>query len=100
MTQWGYQIYQQICYQDYVTDPGGAIAFNFGTPLQQSSTDFNFSRFTYDLRCSTRHPGGWRDTYPSFSIPPSAGTNPVLRTYIIVNTFSVVKLPERTAVAV
>ncbi|MCU7805979.1 MAG: hypothetical protein KZQ96_22615 [Candidatus Thiodiazotropha sp. (ex Lucinoma borealis)] len=100
MTQWGYQIYQQICYQDYVTDPGGAIAFNFGTPLQQSSTDFNFSRFTYDLRCSTRHPGGWRDTYPSFTIPPPAGTNPVLRTYIIVNTFSVVKLPERRAVAV
>jgi hypothetical protein len=99
MTQWGDQVHQEICYQNYVPPAGTVIAFNLETPLQQAPTDFNFTRFSYDLRCATRQPGGWRDAYPSFPIP-GATSNPILRTYIVLNTISVLKLPERVAVAV
>ncbi|MEW8253778.1 MAG: hypothetical protein AB2747_05450 [Candidatus Thiodiazotropha taylori] len=98
MTQWGDQIYQEICYGDY--EPEQPVILNHETALQNSTTDFNISRYTGDPRCTTRHPGGWRDVYPSFEIPDSAISNPILRTYIVINTISVLKLPERTAVAV
>ncbi len=96
MTQWGDQVYQTICYPDYQPDP----ALNFEKLLANTTSELYFTRHSGDPRCTTRQPGGWRDAYPSFVIPPSAGTNPIQRTYIVINTHSFLKLPERVAVAV
>lgn len=100
MSQWGDQIYQRICRQEYRPPSGNAVALNLHKPLQQAGLDFVFSKNTYDIRCSQQHPGGWRDAYPSFEVPQGAPKNQILEVYIIVNTVSVVKLPERTPVEV
>lgn len=98
MTQWGDQVYQQICYREYRPPSGGSLDFNLDEPVP-GAISFNFDLFTYDQRCATRHPGGWRDTYPTVQVvEQGVRKNQILEVYIIMNTVTAVKLPERTPI--
>jgi hypothetical protein len=98
MTQWGEQAYQQICYRDYQSPDGGVLHFNLNRAVT-AALDFKFDSFTYDNRCSTWLPSGWRDAYPTVQVVQyGIRRNPVQEVYIIMNAVIAVKLPERTPV--
>jgi hypothetical protein len=102
-TVWGKKYYQEICWRAYEPQAGNSVDLNIHIPItlvdDKDNIHFRFDKFTYDRRCNWREPSGWRDAYfyiPSGIIP----TGHFSRVYIMINTASMTRLPERTPIDV
>lgn len=102
-TLWGRMAYERICTRDYLPDVSPNIDINIKVPLGSvgdgDHVDFWFDKFTYDERCTQREPSGWRDKWPPPDVPGTLYT-PVKDAYIVNNSCTVVRLPERTVLDV
>lgn len=100
---WGINIYKEICYRKYQSQPGGNIVLNLHIPIKDVSDGSKIilrqEQLNYDLRCSQREPTGRRDTryYRPKPKPPSG---PWLKVYTMINTAMLSRLPERSPVFV
>lgn len=102
-TVWGKEYYTEICWRHYAPPHGTSVNFNIHVPISQVDDGkyirFRFDELTYDRRCSWREPSGWRDAY--FYIKPGLiPTGAAARYYIMINTASMTRLPERTPIEV
>ncbi len=102
-TFWGKKWYELICVKDYNTPGLDEIAFNFNEPISQTgdglNTDFFFTHNSFDERCSQREPSGWRDQY-HYIKPPILPMGMSLRTYIMISSAQLNRLPDNLAIPV
>jgi len=101
-TVWGKKYYEEICTRDYV-HPDGFVEFNFETDILDVGTkdhiNFYFDALTYDRRCKWREPSGWRDAY-DYRPPVIVPTGLSLRTYIMMSTAQLNRLPDNLPIPV
>ncbi len=102
---WGRELYARICVRNYEPPAGDAIILDMDTNILQVNDGADirlyFDRLAYDLRCSQREPGGWRDPY--IIVPPPPGGWPVapkLEAYYTLNTAMLTRVSDRAPVEV
>lgn len=102
-TMWGRKYYEAICYKKYLPAPPLGINFKLTTPIKLvddgDHINFSLSKNSYDERCTHREPSGWRDANTYYP-PPTLPTGLSLRTYIMMSSAQLNRLPDNLAIPV
>ncbi len=100
---WGRELYARVCYRAYEPMAGNALVFDLDVSLSQvgdgNHLAFYFDQYTYDRRCNQQEPSGWRDNY-IYVKPATWPVTPKLAVYIIMNSASLIRTSDGSAVEV
>lgn len=99
---WGKALYDLICLRGYSVPDGDKLLLNLDQPITQTGDGDHcniwFDSLVYDIRCTQREPGGWRDNYlyrrNEWPIAPK------LEVWIVLNTALLTRVSDRAPVEV
>lgn len=100
---WGDKYYEAVCNRDYPIPDPFEITLNIDQDISTVgdalTIDLHLNAKNYDERCSQREPSGWRDRY-HYIKPPILPTGLSLRTYIMMSSAQINRLPDNLAIPV